>query len=58
MDNPTDTRFHTQAGWQWQKYAELTHHYMKVNVEGNTATFSAYRSIDNSLIMQQTYVKS
>lgn len=53
-----DNRFQTQRGWQWQLYAERTHHYMKVYVSGDTATFSAYRTGDNSLIHQATYVKT
>lgn len=52
-----DDRFETQYGWEWQKYAERTHHYMKVSVDGNEATFSAYRTFDNSLIKTISYNK-
>ncbi|MBD3352983.1 MAG: hypothetical protein GF364_15985 [Candidatus Lokiarchaeota archaeon] len=54
----TDDRFETQYGWEWQVYAERTHHYMQVSVDGNVATFNAYRTVDNSLIKSYSYVKT
>jgi Calcineurin-like phosphoesterase len=37
----SDGRYAVNYGSQYQLYAELTHHYMKVEVNGESATFSA-----------------
>jgi hypothetical protein len=50
--NASDGRFDSLYGHQYQLYGELTHHYMKVKVVGQTATFTAIRSLDGSIIQQ------
>ncbi len=42
------------AGAEYQLYGERCHHYVKVFVSGDTATISAYRTFDNSLIQAYT----
>ncbi len=54
VSNYTDGRFDDIYGHEWQLYGEATHHYMVIDVEGDVATFSAYRTSDNSLIKAYT----
>jgi hypothetical protein len=53
----TEHRFEGMYGYQWQTYAERTHHYMRVSVSDQTATFAAYRTWDNSLIKSYSMVR-
>lgn len=53
----TDGRFDDIHGHQWQLYGEATHHHMVVDVRGDVATFSAYRTADNSLIKTYTMTR-
>jgi hypothetical protein len=54
VQGQADGRFDDLAGAQWQLYGEAVHHFMLVEVTDQTATFSAYRSVDGSLI--QSYI--
>ena len=51
QSNPAITSL---PGAQYQLYGERCHHYVQVFVRGNTATISAYRTFDNSLIQAYT----
>ncbi|MEX2683649.1 MAG: purple acid phosphatase family protein [Candidatus Sigynarchaeota archaeon] len=52
--NASGGRYDDIYGHEWQLYGEATFHYMVVDVNGDTATFSAYRTSDNSLIKSYT----
>jgi len=49
-----DHRFDDLRGNQWQLYAEAVHHIMVVEVNDQTATFTAYRASDGSLMASYT----
>ncbi|MHA1745169.1 MAG: purple acid phosphatase family protein [Promethearchaeota archaeon] len=49
-----DGRYDGIYGVEYQLYGELSFHYMKVRVEGDTATFTAIRADDGSIIVQYT----
>jgi predicted phosphodiesterase len=57
-ETQTDGRFNDTKsyGFEHQLYAERCHHYMDVNVNGDTCEYSAYRTTDGSLI--KTYSRS
>jgi hypothetical protein len=54
VSDDTEGHFDDIYGYEWQLYGERTHHYMHVEVEGDQAIFSAYRTTDNSLIKAYT----
>ncbi len=48
----TDGQFDSVYGSEYQLFGELSNHYMKVKVLGNTTTFTAIRSSDGSTIVE------
>lgn len=48
----SDGRFDGIYGHQYELYGELTQHFMKVDVQGNKVTFTAYRTQDGSKIVE------
>ena len=52
--NETESYNTDMYGYEHQLYAERCHHYMDVEVEGETATYTAYRTNDGSVIKEYT----
>ena len=50
VSEAADNRFDNVYGSEWQVYAEHCHHYMQVEISGNTGVFTAYRTADGSII--------
>jgi len=50
--NETDGQFDQIYGNEYQLFGELSNHYLKVKVQGNTSTFTAIRSSDGSTIIE------
>ena len=48
----TDGQFDSVYGSEYQLFGELSNHYLKVKVQGNTTTFTAIRSSDGSTIVE------
>lgn len=52
-----DDRFAKLRGIEWQLYGEKVHHFMKVEVQGNKANFTAYRTNDGSIIQSYSLTR-
>lgn len=52
----TDGKFDSVYGSEYQLFGELSNHYLKVKVQGNTTIFTAIRSTDGSTIVEYVLV--
>ena len=52
VQHSNNPAIHQLEGSEYQIYGERVHHYMSVELEGESATFRAYRTIDDSLIQE------
>ncbi len=52
IDAVRNGQFDSVYGSEYQLFGELSNHYLKVKVQGNTTTFTAIRSSDGSTIIE------
>ena len=50
----SDDRFVGLRGSNWQLYGERAHHFMKVEINGDSAIFTVYRTFDGSVMKTYT----